>query len=212
MSRTTASWNGSPIVLQVDESVTLPQMPNGIVILAALNTSTNDGAATLSVTIGSGAPQKIPLPAGSTLPWVEVIDGQANQLQITNTSSSALVEVQLIGPGLPGYTPKELPDNSPVVLDAGGVAEGSAASRETQLKIQAGTTNAAAVGVIGGPNANEITGRVIAVNAPSSSPPQGYYAATTANTYTLTLNWDTGTIFVANLSSSPAVTVTLRSL
>jgi hypothetical protein len=205
-----ASWNGTPMILQVNSSIGLAAQ-DGTVILAATNESTANNQGEIGVTSGGGAPALIPVAALAPLPSVGVFAGGG--LQVTNLSAnvSTPIRVQAIGPGISGVTPKDLRAGSTVVLGPGEVAEGSVSEGGMVLKIQANTAGAAAAGVIGGPlDPNGMNGEAIALNAPSNTPPQGYHAATTANTFSLSFNWSTGSIFVGNLSSQP-LTFTLSA-
>ena len=51
-----ANWNGSPLTLQQYDSATMPQTPNGSLILAYVNQATQNNQGTLAYTTGGSAP------------------------------------------------------------------------------------------------------------------------------------------------------------
>jgi hypothetical protein len=221
----TDQWDGSPLVLAVNQNAVMPQTPAGSMVLSYLNVSAQNNLGELSVTSGGGAPQFLYAPALSTEPGVVVNNWQTNNLSITNISAnlSTPIRIQAIGPGIPGSTPVALPTGSPgIALAPGRSASGPTQPRYMQLVVQASSGARSVFAVIGGPA--DQTGNnayVIAVNAsattgpPGTAPaPPGYYATTRDNSYVLTFNWSGSSIFVANLSSSVTapLSVLLRAL
>jgi hypothetical protein len=93
-----------------------------------------------------------------------------------------------------------------------------------QLVLQSNTATLCIFGVIGGPQDNTgNNGYVIAVNdavngntgpGTGKTPPEGYYATTTSNTYTFSFNWGSSQVYVVNMSPATAsgATVVLRKL
>lgn len=213
-----APWTGTPTTLKVNEQVSMPQTPNGTVIVAGINQTklNNDGEA--SVTSGGSTVRTLELPALATAPTVYAHNYQASNLTITNTSAQndTPVQVQAVGPGIPGVTAKPLVLLTPLTVGFGEVAQGGTNPQNMQLKIQNNTSTTSVVGVIGGPaDGSGSNGKIIAVNWPSGTPvPPDYFAASNSNTYTLNFNWNGQAIFVGNLSSSNAapVVLTLRAL
>lgn len=210
-----SNWDGSPTTLQPNDNVLLPQTTNGSMVLLSQDTATTNNNGSLTYTSGGSVPQTINLYALQNQPNVLVNNWGGNNLSLTNTSlpsSATPVWVAAVGPGLPGVTPAKLPmDGTLITLTDGAVAQGNATPSYMQLIVQstAGTLGIAVV--IGGPP--DSTGNnayVIAVNAASntgpggSTPPAGYYATTTANTYTMQFNWGSSAVFVANESPSTA--------
>jgi hypothetical protein len=222
-----SSWNGSPLILQVNENANMPQTPGGTVILAWQNEATQNNLGELAVTSGGGAPVFKYAQALANQPGIWLHNWNANNLSITNISANndTPIRIQAIGPGIPGTTPEPLPIGPPgVVLRSGDTAQGVASPQYMQLVIQSNSSTLGILGVIGGPQDNTgNNGYVIAVNdavngntgpGTGKTPPEGYYATTTSNTYTFSFNWGSSQVFVANLSPETAhdVTVVLRKL
>ena len=222
----TTTWDGSPLALAVNDQAQMPQTPDGTLILAAINQSPNSQG-TLAVSSGSQSVPVPPLPAGATAPWVSANNFGANNLKLTNISTNQSVKIQIqgVGPGIPGVTPTNLPQLTPTTVAPGAVVSGATNPAQMQLQIQNSSGNSAVVGIVGGPqDPTGNNGYVIGLNFPqtagpgtsnpSGTPQAGYYATTTGNSYTFSFNWNGGSIFAGNLSSSQAtsVTLTLRSI
>jgi len=217
------NWNGSPTTLNAppapDSSVNMPQTSNGSMIVTAINKATQNNSGTITISTGGSGTTPPDLPPQATAPWVEVQNFQANNLQISNisTASATPVMVQAIGPGIPGVTPKTISIGSgEVTLGFGEVAQGGTNPQRMILRIQNTTSTLSVVGVIGGPNdSTGNNGIVIGLNATQNTgpggatPPEGYYATTTSNTYNLNFNWNGAGIFVGNLSSANAAALKL---
>lgn len=220
------AWDGSPLVLQVNQTASMTQTPNGSMVLSYVNTSTFNTLGELAMTSGGGAPEWLLAQPQATQPGIVVRNWGANNLKITNVSLNAAtpIRIQAIGPGMPGTTPRTLSVGTPLALAPEETATGATQPSFMQLVVQNTSGERSVVAVIGGPQ--DSTGNnayVIVVNADSTTgppgsgnppPPPGYYATTTGNTFTLSFNWAGAGIFVANLSASvaPAVTLVLRSL
>jgi hypothetical protein len=222
----TTTWDGSPLVLSVNDQAQMPQTPDGTMILAAINQNAGSQGS-LAISSGSVPVTVPPLPAGATAPWVSANNFGANNLRLTNISTNAGVKIKIqgVGPGIPGVTPGNLPQLTPTPLAAGAVVNGATNPSQMQLQIQNTSGNTAVVGIVGGPqDATGNNGYVVGLNFsatagpgttnPSGKPQAGYYATTQGNAYTFSFNWDGGNIFVGNLSSSnvAAVSLTLRSV
>jgi hypothetical protein len=214
------NWDGSPTTLKPNDNVLLPQTTNGSMVLLAQNTSTVNNNGTLTYTSGGSVPVSIPLYPLLNQPNVVVNNWFGNNLSLTNTSlpsSATPIWVAAVGPGLPGVTPATLPmDGTLITLADGKTAAGNAIPAYMQLILQstAGTLGIAVV--IGGPS--DATGNnayVIAINAAANTgpggatPPPGYYATTTANTYTMQFNWGSSLVFVANESPLTAAVLSV---
>ncbi len=218
------NWNGGPLQLLVNQSVTIPQTPNGTTIFAATNQATQNNAGQLVLTSGGGAPTTLGVPALSNSPTILINNWQANNLGVTNTSINNItpILVQAVGPGMPGIQPLTLNAGMPTQMAPGQCAQANASPQWMQLVLQVTGATLGVIGVIGGPqDASGNNAYAIQVNAPSNTgpgtgmtPPPGYYATTTSNTYTYQFNWGSSLIFVANLSPSTAqaVAATLRTL
>lgn len=221
------TWDGSPLTLLPNQNANMLQSTNGSMVLSYLNLSTMNNQGTLSVTSGGSEPTFLPVPALSNQPGVLINNWKGSNLSVTNISvpsSNTPIQIQAIGPGLPGTNPLPLPVGS-VTLKPGQMAQGTALPQYMQLVFQSNTSQLAIFVLIGGPA--DRTGNnayMLAVNAaleagpgtsnPAATPPPGYYATTTSNYYTYQFNWGSSVIFLANMSgttSSPAQ-VTLRQL
>ncbi|HET7234002.1 MAG TPA: hypothetical protein VFJ16_28580 [Longimicrobium sp.] len=215
MAAAAAGWNGSPQTLAKDGQVSMPQTPNGTVIVAAINKATLNNEGTIAITSAASPVIEQLLPFGATAPWTLNKNYRANNLNITNISEHAdtPILVQAIGPGIPGVTPKSIVIGTPIDVAYGEVVQGPTKPQNMSLTIQTNSSTTTVVGVIGGPAANGENGKVIAVNF-SGDKPEEYYAVSATNSYRLNFNWNGGQIFVGNLSSSQAdkVTLTLRAL
>ena len=207
---TNLAWTGTPTVLQTGDNASMPQTTNGTMIVAMTNQSTQNNDGTITLTSGGSAPQTINVPALVNQPTIDVQNFQANNLSLTNTSANSAtpINIQAVGPGIPGITPLALPIGTATTLAYGTVAQGTASPQFMNLVLQANGATLAIFGIIGGPvNPAGSNGYVIAVNAPANTGPPtstpatgGYYATTIGNTYTFQFNWGASNVFVANLS------------
>lgn len=221
------TWDGSALTLQPNQNANMPQTTSGSLVLSYLNLSTMNNQGTLSVTSGGGEPTFITVPALNNQPGVLINNWKGSNLSVTNISapnSNTPIQIQAIGPGLPGINPIRLPVGS-LTLKPGQMAQGTALPQYMQLVFQSNTSQLAIFVLMGGPpDRTDNNAYMLAVNAqqeagpgtsnPTATPPPGYYATTTSNYYTYQFNWGSSVIFLANMSSttsSPAQ-VTLRQL
>lgn len=218
------NWDGKPTTLLVNQNLKMSQTPNGTTVFAGTNLSTLNNLGELAMTSGGGAPEFYKYDAHANQPGIKINNWEANNLSITNVSANndTPIQVQLVGPGIPGITPVDLPVGKPVKLSTGQVAQGNALPQYMQLVIQSTSATLGIIAFIGGPqDASGNNGYVVAVNHPTNTgpgtgkePPEGYYATTTSNTYTYSFNWGSSLVFTANMSPSTAsdVSITMRQL
>ena len=213
-----ATWNGSPTILQVEQNVNMPQTPNGTVIFSATNKAIQNNQGQLILTSGATL-TPLDVPALANRPTILINNYRSNNLSVTNVSPNEAtpIEVQAVGPGIPGMVPKVLQIGVPLVLNSGEVAQGNSAPQFMQLIFRSNAQTLGVMGFIGGPaNSSGNNGHVITVNDPTPPPPPaGYHAVNSGNTYAFpSFNWGGGSVFVANLSPTIAdpVTVILRAL
>jgi hypothetical protein len=216
------NWNGSWITLGQNDSATIPQTPNGTVILVAANVSTLNNQGELTLSSGGSMPTAVTVPALSSQPTVVIQNWRANNLTVTNTSRAANtpIMIALCGPGMPGSFPVALPaTNTAVVLGTLQSAQGTTLPQFMQLITESNAPTLGVVGIIGGPlDATGNNGYVIAVNAgsstgpPSPAPaPAGYFATTTTNAYVFPVNnWGSSQVYAVNLSPATAQVLTVR--
>jgi hypothetical protein len=218
------TWDGSPLVLLVNQNVNMPQTPDGSMVFAYQNVSSQNNQGSIAVTSGGGSPVTKYAYAFENRPNIWINNWQANNLSITNVSANnnTPIRIQAVGPGMPGTNPLTLPIGSPLPLAPGQTAQTNALPQYMQLVFQCATGQLATFVLIGGTlDSSGNNAYVISVNAPSSSgppgggtPPAGYYATTINNSYILTFNWGSSLVFVANMSglTSTGAEVTLRQL
>ena len=226
VDRTTVNdaWDGSPMVLAVNQNARMQQTPAGSMVFSYLNLATQNNLGELAVTSGGGPPTSLLAFPLTTQPGIWVNNWNGDNLSVTNVSinTSTPIRIQAIGPGMPGTTPLPLPIGDPMALAPGQSAQGPTQPRFMQVMVQATSGARSVVAIIGGPpDTTGNTAKVISVNDSANTgpgtnppPPPGYYATTTNNSYTLTFNWGGADIFVANLSATvaPAITLVLRAL
>lgn len=218
----TESWDGSPMVLAQNQSALMPQTPNGTVIFSYLNVATQNNNGTLGLTSGGAAPafySAMP----SLQPSILVNNWAANSLNVTNISanSNTPMKIQAIGRGMPGTTPLTLNAGTTLAVGPGQTAQGATSAQWMQLLIASIDSSLGVLAVIGGPvDGTGNNGYVFGINYGSNSgpggptPPAGYYATTTSNSYTFQFNWGATFIFAANMSAlnSSGFNLTLRPL
>ncbi len=211
-----STWDGSPLTLQSGQSIVMPQAPNGSAIFTCENLATINNAGSIMLTSGS---IKISLTANpfTETPVFLIENWAAQSLSVTNTSPqlSTPMRIQLIGTGLNGTNPVNLPtDGTAVSLASGACAQGYTPAQYMQFSMQSSSGEASIFAVIGGPpTATGGNSYVFGVNFPQNTgpgtgppvvpPPQGYYQTTTGNNLFWQFNWspDGGLLFCANLSS-----------
>lgn len=211
------NWNGAGTVLATTEHATMPQTPNGTLILGYFNRSKADNQGQITVTSGGGTPVSFPVPALRQMLSLLVADWQANNLTISNTSSASVtpILVQAFGPGIPGATPVDLPIGSPITLGVAQAAQGPSKS-PSLLRFLANSGALTIVAIVGGPAnpPDQNNAYVIALNAPESLPPASYNKIVPGNSYDFKISWDATIVYVANLSPAGAapVVVTMVAL
>ncbi|APR75957.1 Hypothetical protein A7982_01304 [Minicystis rosea] len=210
------SWNGAALTLLPNDNANMPVTPNGSMVFAYQNMSTQNNQGNLSLTSGGGAPQFLEVPALANQPSILVGNWHANNLSVTNVSPSGAdipIRIQAIGPGLPSLVPIALPnDGTSVQLASGQAAQGPALPQYMNLVMSSSSSQLHIFALIGGPtDSSGNNAYVISVNATANtgpgtgvSPPPGYYATTMGNQYAYQLHWGSSTVFVANLSGDTA--------
>jgi hypothetical protein len=219
------TWDGSPKVLLTSQNAVMPQTPNGTMVFAYQNMSTENNSGSISITTGGGAPDFKTVPALVNQPSMLINNWKANNLSITNVSPNddTPIAIQAIGPGIPGTIPLPLAIGPPgVQLGFGQTAQGAASPQWMQLVVRCDAATTGILALIGGPpDQGGNNGYVFAVNYPIDSgpdtgvtPPEGYYATTRNNSYIFQFSWGRSLVFVANLSSlnAKALEVVLRAL
>ncbi len=216
-------WDGSPMVLQVAQSATMPQTPLGTMIIAAKDLATVNNSGTLAITSGGSAPQLLTIPALTPYPTLTANNWQSQALTLTNVSApqDVPIMIQAIGPGIPGITPVPLPFGTPVTLNSMQAAQGSSQMAWMQLLMEVPSANISNVAILGGPaDAAGNNGYLIALNytvnsgpGTGNAPPPGYFATTVVNAYTFQFNWGASFIYVVNLTPPDgSLNVTLANL
>jgi hypothetical protein len=212
---TTTVWNGEPVVLAVNDGVTMPQTPSGSMILGFQNTSPANNAGKLALTSGAGAPEFFIAPALSLQPQILTRNWQANNLNVTNISANANtpIWIEAFGPGIgPGSTP--LPIGQTIAVSQKETLQGVTNPNWMQLSFRFNSSKLAVFGIIGGPQ--DPAGNnayVVAVNSPAgdtqtgtgNAPPPGYYATVGGNAYSFEFNWGSSVVFVAYFGSANVV-------
>ena len=211
-----ANWDGSPITLNQYDGVTMPQAPNGSTVLGWQNIATQNNDGTLIVSSGATVYPNLDAPFGTNATSIWVNNFLGNNVTVTNFSiqTATPIWVEMYGPGIPGIFPSQLTVNQPLQLSPGEVAQGTAQPTNVLFKLQASPGNTTSVALIGGRNdASGNNAKVFGLNMASTPP--GYYQTTAGNYLTYgPFNWGSSTVFVANMSSQIAdsVTVLLQSL
>jgi hypothetical protein len=212
---TTTVWNGEPVVLAVYDGVTMPQTPNGSMILGFQNTSPANNAGKLALTSGADKPEFFVAPALSLQPQILTRNWQANNLNVTNISanSNTPIWIEAFSPGIgPVSTP--LPIGQPVAVSQKETLQGVANPNWMQLSFRFNSSKLAVFGIIGGPqDASGTNAYVVALNSPagdtqkgtSNAPPPGYYATVGGNAYSFEFNWGSSVVFVAYFGSANVV-------
>ena len=218
-------------MLQVNDCATMASTPNGSVIFACENQATQNNQGCLALTSGGGPPVSIPVDALANQPTIRVHDWEANNLNVTNVSRNmnTPICIQAFGPGMPGPPPLGLISGTTLSLTIEQTAQGATGPNWNQLELALPSSALGIFGVIGGPpDPSGDNAYVIAVNADETTgpsgptPPPGYYATTTSNSYVLDFSWKGATVYVVYLGSAtvgllqgealPPAMVTLLSL
>ena len=218
------NWDGAPLILQVNQNANMPETPNGSMVFEYENLATQNNQGEIAVTSGGGAPAFQYAYACVNQPSIWTNNWRANNLSVTNISLNANtpVQIQAVGPGMPGTNPLPLSIGTPLPLAPGQTAQTNALPQWMQLVFQCTTGQRAIFVLIGGPpDSSGNNSYVVVVNASSNTgpgtgntPPAGYYATTTTNSLAYTFNWGSSLVFVANTSgqTSTGAQVILRQL
>jgi len=220
------AWDGSPLVLNPNEGAAMPETPNGSMILAYENKSTENNQGKIALTSGGSDPIFLVAPALTNQPSFYSYNWQSNNLNVTNISppnTDTPIRIQAIGPGMPGQKPFPLPaDGTSVPLKTYDSAQGMASGGLSQLIFQCRASTLAVFVLIGGPpDTSGNNSYAFQVNASADTgpgtgktPPPGYYATSRGNNCTFEFQWGGATVFVANLSAETVTNtaVILRSL
>jgi hypothetical protein len=209
-------WDGGATTLEQYEGVTMPQTPNGSMLLGYTNVSPFNSAGKLAWTSGASAPVILLAPALAMAPSVFSHDWGGNNLTITNISvaTATPISVSAYGPGL-GSAPIPLPIGRPgVQIALSEAAQGVTTGGWMQLGFRQSSGEAAVFGIIGGPiKADGTNAYVIALNsiAGDTGPntgrpaPLGYYATSSGNSWSYELNWPSGLLYVAYFGAAQVV-------
>ncbi|MGH8065698.1 MAG: hypothetical protein ACRERE_10800 [Candidatus Entotheonellia bacterium] len=217
------NWDGAPLILQVNQNANMPETPNGSMVFEYENLATQNNQGEVAVTSGGGAPAFKYAYACVNQPSIWTNNWRANNLSVTNISLNANtpVQIQAVGPGMPGTNPLPLPIGTPLPLAPGQTAQTNALPQWMQVVFQCTRQLAIFVLIGGPPDSSGNNGYVVAVNASSdtgpgtgNTPPPGYFATTTTNSLAYTFNWGSSLVFVANTSgqTSTGAQVILRQL
>jgi hypothetical protein len=219
---TNPNWNGAPTQLAVNDSVMMPQTPNGSLVIGYLNRSKLNNEGTLTLTSGGSFPVDLDVSPLLRMFYILVGNWQANNLTLTNTSQQldTPILVEAFGPGIPGVTPANLQINVALQLAVAQAAQTISKPNWMMLRLTGNqSATLATLAIVGGPLVDGNNAYVIALNSISDTgpptqnePPAGYYATTTGNSYEFKFNWPSATIFVVNMSSQTATPVTVRLL
>jgi hypothetical protein len=214
--QTTTLWDGSPLVLGVQDGATMPQTPNGSMIFGFQNMSTQNNAGKLALTSGGGQPEFFVAPALSLQPQILTRNWQANNLNVTNLSpnSKTAIWIEAFGPGIGAAAPTPLPIGSTVAVSQNETLQGTTNANWMQLGFRFSSSQLAVFGIIGGPqDASGNNAYVVALNSPAGDtqkgtanpPPPGYYATVGGNAYSFEFNWGSAVVFVAYFGSANVI-------
>ena len=221
--RAAQTWDGRGMTLAVDQNVSMPQTPAGTLVFGYFNLASQNNRGELSVSSGGNPPMFFYPEANANQPSIYRHNWNADNLSVTNISANKATPIWIAGygPGVPGQSPLQLPIDTPVPLVTGQSAQGNAKPQYMQLILQSPSATLSIFAVVGGPqDSTGNNGYVFAVNATANTgpdgptPPPGYYATTTSNTYTFQFNWGASLVYVVNMSPTTAVNaqVTMRKL
>jgi hypothetical protein len=218
-----ATWNGTGMTLLVGQSALMTQTPNGTLVFGYFNLSPQNSAGELILTTGGNLYRDLQVPALMTVPGIVMNNFAANNLNVTNVSgnSNTPIYISAYGPGVPGQFPGRLVIGTPLQLGTTQSAQGTTNPQAMQLVMTVSNPQLGVFAVVGGPpDGTGNNGYVFAVNASANTgpgtgvtPPPGYTATVTGNTYTYSFNWGGATLYVVNMSASTVVgQVLLRAL
>ncbi|HET7234003.1 MAG TPA: hypothetical protein VFJ16_28585 [Longimicrobium sp.] len=201
-----ATWNGIGMSLPRDGSVTMPQTPNGTLVFGYFNLTTENSEGELTLSSGASYFEVIKAPPLQTAPGIVVHNWRAANLTATNTSEKPSISIYIsaYGPGVPGQTPTPLTIGKAVTLGTTASTQGPTKPQNMRLRITVSGGATGVFAIVGGPlDAQGTNAKVIAVNyRAGTAPPEGYYAVTSDNSYTLSFNWNGAQVYVVNMSSS----------
>ena len=218
------NWDGSPLILLANQNANMPETPDGSMVFEYENLTRQNNQGVIAVTSGGGAPAIKCVYALANQPSIWINNWRANNLSVTNISANnnTPIQIQAVGPGMPGTSPLQLPIGTPLPLAPGQTAQTNALPQWMQLIFRCSTGQLAIFVLIGGPpDSSGNNAYVMAVNASSNTgpgtdtaPPVGYYATITGNAYAYPFNWGSSLVFVANVSgqTSTGAHVILRQL
>jgi hypothetical protein len=218
-----SDWNGDPTTLQQGNSVNMPQTSDGSMVLGYQNMSSGNDKGDLNVASGGARPENLDVYGGTGQISTISRNWGANNLQLTNQSDKAGVNiwVSAIGPGYGTKPPTKLPmDGTDVTLDPQAAAQGNALPQWMTLRLQATSGQQTIFALIGGPPTNDINAYVFGLNMSKSSgppadeapPKDGYYQQTSANKLDFQFNWGSSRLFIANFSGNTAAGATVAVL
>ncbi len=215
-------WNGLPATLSNGDSASMPNTPNGSMVLAYQNTATKSTTGEILVATGGARPEN--LSAQSLTNQVSTItrNWQSDNLKITNTSDGidTPIWIAAVAPGFGSEAPKPLPTNGDTVdLSAMDAAQGTALPEWLTLRMSADSGQTTTFALIGGPTTAGINAYVFQLNSPTGNhgpdkegvpPADGPYQSTSGNTIDFQFNWGSSNIFIVNLSGTTAAPGSVR--
>jgi hypothetical protein len=222
-------WDGAPITIQAGQTVVMPETPNGSAIFTCENLATINNAGSITLSYGSIKVSLNVYPFTQT-PEFQIQNWAAQALSVANTSPqrNTPIRIQLIGTGLAGTNPVNLPlDGTSVSLNPGACAQSGVPPQYLQFAMQASGGETSIVAVIGGPiDSYGENSYVFGLNFPQNTgpgsgppvvaPPPGYYQTTSGNNIAYQFAWIPfgGLLFCADLSSgyNGPISVYLRKL
>lgn len=187
------AWNGSPITLSVNSSVTLSPSTNGAMVLAAFNTDTKNNAGQLLLTWGGNTPTTLDVAALQNAPILLTQDFEGNAVTVTNISQQAPIWLAAYGPGLPSANPGTLPDNGQFYSLGPYTVRSTISAASYQRLVFNADKDYTVFVVFAGPMVTTLV-----INAPETV--SGYDYSTPDNNYPMTQNWMGQTLWVINLS------------
>ena len=204
-----SNWNGKALILKDGQNVNMPQTPNGSMFFTYLNKSTKNSQGKLTLSSGGSRPQELIAPQQRTTPCWQHQNWQGNNLSVTNVTgvSGVPIEIQAVGPGMPGTKPATIVTGQEMAMKPGDTAQVKLEPKWWNFTFRSpGYT--ATFAVIGGPpddkgsNGYTFTVNAAQNNFPSNMddiPPPGDYA-TTSNLFHFLVNWGDAVVFFACMS------------
>ncbi len=201
-------WDGSPITLQPNESVQI-KSTNGNMVLAYLNTDTQNNTGELAITYGGSKPDIKEAAPLQNAPNIIIKDYGGDVVQLTNISQQSPIKVTAYGPGF--GSSEELPATGQLYsLEQYQSRTTISQTSYQRLVMNAEKTYTIFTLYVG------TTPKVYCVNTPDTAgvPVEDYTAVTSSNSYPITDNFLGKTLYVINLSpdSSQGAQVSLTTL